>query len=218
MIKHPLKPYRASYASLFLLLGLVPLQESRAALITYSFEGNVTGLSGSGPHPFTVGQSMSGSFTYDTSTVNVSLDPISGQYNGAVTQLSLSFGSYSVTGGPGDIQVGNTSLGDVFSMGSPTTGLPLNGSHPFAFTLSLQDFSGLALDSTALGPLPPSSAFGTKWFTLRFTDDAPYPQVPSTSMVAGNISSVTPVPLPSGTVLFSTGLSLCLSAFRRLRT
>lgn len=203
----------------FSLLCPVLVQESQAALVTYSFEGNVGDIQGSA-NPFSPGQTMSGLFTYDTSTTPSFLDPVNGQYSEAITHLSLFVGSYSVTSATGAINILNNNglLGDSFTISSAVTGLPLNGSTPVTFNLGLQDFSGLALDSPALGPLPPSSAFGSTLFSLSFTDDPPFPQIPNRFSITGQLTSLTPVPLPAAAVLFPTGLSLLAIAFRRLKT
>ncbi len=113
-------------------------QEAQAALVTYNFEGNVGNIQGSA-NPFSIGQTMNGSFTYDTSTAPSLLDSVNGQYNGAVTHLSLSVGSYSVTSATGNINIVNNNglLGDGFSISSPVTGVPLNGSNPVTFSFGL---------------------------------------------------------------------------------
>jgi hypothetical protein len=197
-----------------MLSGFVAVQESQAALITYNFEGNVGDVSGS-TNPFTIGQTVSGSFTYDPSTAPSFLDPVNANYSGAVTNLSLILGSYFVAGMTGDSGVYNNNdvFGDGFWIRSPTTGVPINGMSPTDFNLLLQDFSGAALESTALGSLPPASAFGIKTFSLRFANNS----VPGQVSVIGDLTSVTPVPLPGTVVLFPTGLTLLATVFRRLR-
>lgn len=202
----------------FSLLCSMLAQETQAALVTYSFEGNVGVIQGR-TNPFSIGQTVNGSFTYDTSTAPSLLDSVNGQYNGAVTHLSLFVGSYSVTSATGNINVVNNNglAGDGFTMSSPVTGVSLNGSNPVTFSFGLQDFAGLALDSPALSSLPPFSAFGSSLFHLTFTDDPPLPQIPNRFSITGNIASVTPVPLPAAAVLFPTALSLLAIAYPRLR-
>lgn len=214
VMKHQRKPIHSYCVLLLMLLGFVAVQESQAALITYNFEGSVGGVSGS-TNPFTIGQTVSGSFTYDTSTAPSFLDPVNANYSGAVTNLSLTLGSYVIAGTTGDSGVYNNNdvFGDGFWIRSPTTGVPISGMSPTDFDLLLQDFSGAALDSTALGPLPPASAFGIKTFGLQFANNS----YPGQIHVTGDITSVTPIPLPGTAVLFPTGLTLIATAFRRLR-
>ena len=82
---------------------------------------------------------------------------------------------------------------------------------PTDFNLLLQDFSGAALESTALGPLPPASAFGIKTFSLQFANN-PFPGHFS---VIADLTSVTPVPLPAASMLFASGLISFLGYVRR---
>lgn len=214
MKKYLWKPIHSCCVLLLMLSGFVALQESQAALITYNFEGSVGAVRGS-TNPFTIEQTVSGSFTYDTSTAPSFVDPVNANYNGAVTNLSLTIGSYVVAGTTGDSGVynNNNAFGDGFWIRSPTTGVPINGMSPTDFNLLLQDFSGAALESTALGPLPPASAFGIKTFGLQFANNS----YPGQIYVTGDITSVTPIPLPGTAVLFPTGLTLLATAFRRLR-
>lgn len=209
----------ACSALLLILFCLVSIRESQGALITYTFEGTVTGVGGFAfeeLHPVNVGQTLTGSLTYETSTPDINLLSQVGYYEGAITNLSFAFPSYS--GGIGgsnainfiDIEHNFSPYGDRINLGAPVTGPAFNGVSPEGFLILLQDFRGEAVSNTALGTIPPLSAFPQYHsFNLRFSDIG-Y----GNSGVAGTLTSLTPVPLPAAAVLFPTGLSLLAWMFR----
>jgi hypothetical protein len=157
-------------ALLLMLFSFVTAVETQAMLITYSFEGNLTtvdpALSGT-IHSF---DAFTGTFTYETNTVPVA----PGSYNNAVKAFSFSTNSSSAS----CIQCGNLFIiisngipgrsPDYIDMGTDVSGPSIGGYVPSTFRLFLSAPSGLALDSLALGPLPPSSAFAGRAISLDF--------------------------------------------------
>lgn len=184
---------------LFAVFCLLPAQQVEAVVLTYDFEGRVEEISGNAASPFSIGQTLSGTISYDTATPPSSSGPTNAYYNGAITLLNASLNSYSLSGSPGDINIQNNNgaLGDWISISVPVTGASLNGIHPVTFTAGLQDYTGLAIDGTGLGPLPPFSAFNPSTFTLHFEKDANLPGLPELLLLSGPITSITPVPVSS---------------------
>jgi hypothetical protein len=92
---------RSLYACL-VVASLVLAGASTATPITVSFTGTVASvgsdLAGS---PFSEGQAVSGSFTFESSTADGDADPDEGLYLGALTSFSITIGAYSATGGSG---------------------------------------------------------------------------------------------------------------------
>lgn len=177
----------------------VPVMESQAALVTYSFTGNIDGIS-----PTMV--PISGSFQFDNATGGSS-----GAYNGAVTGFTLNMGgilNYTSSFAPGanavtisqNVSMGGGS-GDRWALVSAVTGPNLGGYTPFSFDLRLNRMGGGlnpdALEPPSLGSLNGGSA---RW-RLFFEDADGNPAV-----FLGSISSLTAVPLPAAVLLFGAGL------------
>ena len=203
---------------LFIFVSLLSVYQAQAMVLTYTFEGNVAVLDGQAPSPFNIGQTLSGSISYDTSTPASSMGPMNAAYNDAITLLNVALGSYSLSGSGGTINIVNNNdlLGDNISLQVPVTGASLNGIHPVTFSAGLQDFTGLAIDGTNLGPLPVFSAFSPSTFFLTFALEESGPAIPQTLMVSGPITSVTPVPIPAAAVLFASGLMYLWQVIRPL--
>lgn len=191
-------------------------------LITYDFEGTITTLSGPAfdlPGPIGIGQTLTGSFSYESSTPpGRDVDPMHGNYFGAIRNLSFATSSYTGTGlfpsgapGVGIIVVNNDVGGDQVLVSAFATGPPIAGNALSGFSLNFQDPSGLALESKALETLPLLSVFPSKSFTISFLN------IPQSSSVIGEVTSVTPVPVPAAAVLFPTGLGLLAVVLHRLR-
>lgn len=181
------------------LFCLVPLEDTLANPITYTFAGTVNEFSGpafESPHPFSVGQMITGSFTYHPPTRDASLVP--GQnYDGAVTDLMISIGSYAGTG----TQYALSSIGFVngfshqFTFTSLATGPTVNGSPLAGFHFTLEDLTGQALAGESLEGLPPLSAFSSKNFRLVFCDEI------NVSALHGRLTTLTVMP-PRASAIF----------------
>jgi hypothetical protein len=184
----------------------VPVTAAQAALVNYSFTGNIDGIA-------PVLAPVSGSFRFDS-------DPTKsgGVYNGVVTGFTLKVGggfSYQSTFAPGANAVTisqNTPMaggsGDRWALVSAATGPTLTGTDysPFSFDLRLDRVGGGLFGNTNLQNPPSFADFATSNLTaarwrLFFEDVNGNPAV-----VLGSISSLTAVPLPAGVVLFGIGL------------
>jgi hypothetical protein len=202
----------------FIVCGFLYPEGPHAALLTYDFEGTVDNAPST--YPFSSGQIITGSFTYDSSTADgTPADPVNGNYYSVMTSLSFSLGSYvGGTDGSGvsQIRLVNNSPGTGFSdywISLTTVTAPnVNGASLQTIELLLQDPQALALTNKALGPITPFPAWRTSIFQLAFRDS-----FNSSSVVEGHLTSLAPVPLPAAAILFPSGLGLLAFAFRRVR-
>ena len=200
----------------------VPVTAAQAALMTYSFAGNLDGDS-------TGSFQIDGLFKYESSTVGSG-----GVFNGTVKDYnfnlrflgpsgpqllytsSFSAGANAVTISK-NIPLGG-GIGDRWELVTAASGDSLSdGSTPFSFGLRLNQIGeGLNLnvqDPPGLGSLNGGSA---RW-RLLFEDADGVP-----GAYVGNISSLTAVPLPAAVLLFGAGLislvGLGAGGLRNLRT
>ncbi len=187
----------------------VPFAPAHAALVNHSF--SFTGGLDSDPlglFPIT------GSFQLTNAPGS---SP--GVYDGAVTSFTLNLGGvYTSTFIPGanDVTVSKNiplfgGTGDrwalVSAAGGPvlTSGTPPVGYTPFRFDLRLDHVGGLFSDTSlqdppTIGALNSPMGVSGRW-RLFFEDQQGNPAV-----YLGSITSLTPVPLPAGVVLFGIGL------------
>ena len=174
---------------------LVPLGGAVANAVTYVFEGTVNEFSGpafESPHPFSVGQTIRGSFTYEPATIGASGIP--GQnFDGAFTDLMITIGSYA---GRGTEYASSTiravtGFSHQFKFTSLATGPTINGSPLAGFHLTLEDVTGQVLAGKSLESIPPLSAFSTNYIRVVFCDEI------NVSALHGRLTSLT-VLLPPG--------------------
>jgi hypothetical protein len=228
------------------LIGLLTPAFGRAHLVTFDFTGT---FAASDPHslggiltgptgPFPA-STIVGSFTFDADTLDTNVSPTVGQYNGAVTNVSLSvtniFGApYQFgfnSGGPlNAIQVNANSvaLNQSFIMSASVqntvpAGAIVDGANYFAreFYINLVKPSATVFASDVLPETPPSlSPFSlysnltnqNGQFRLVFDGHGD----PHT--IIGNLTSLTlsAVPIPAAVYLFGSGI-ICVIAMARRR-
>jgi len=174
---------------------------AQAALVTFSFTGNVSNVNGplvSSAVNMTSG--VSGSFQYNNSA-------------GVVTNMTLAItdpmplSSYTSSFTPGANAVtvaNNVDLDGVngarWQLVTAATGLPLNGYIPFRFDLQLDKEGGVFTNTDLQNPPSLSSLTGTRW-RLIFENAGG-----NLVRVQGALNSLTAVPLPAAVILFGAGL------------
>jgi hypothetical protein len=206
-----------------------------AALVTVSFQGTINtvdlALSGS----FSVGQTISGTYTYNSATANSSASTNFGNFRDAITVLSgatsggYTFGLDASSPDQNQIALSNnlqtTFINDpnftiyedvdAYYVFAPSSGGGVSGLALESFGIELIDLQGLVfgtIDTEALGEtLPPLSEFELRGFFLQFLDTAGEP-----FFVSGDITSIN-VPEPATFALFGLGLA-GIPFVRRRRT
>jgi len=180
-----------------------------AETVTVNFIGELTNDGSFLPtSPFSIGQHLIGSYTLTTPlSGDVNPDTAIGQYNGAVTDLSVTIGSFNWTRGTGGV---NTVLNDdgtgTYSILAPMTGNSVNPgiseSFPLAFRLdTFHPTIGSDAMVSSLGSLfttPPNSAGVLTFQTLNESQPLLVYHVTSTTLTA--------VSLPPAMILFGTGI------------
>ncbi|MBX3330101.1 MAG: hypothetical protein KF722_06850 [Nitrospira sp.] len=192
----------------------IPISAAQAALVTYSFTGDVSTLNGpllSSSVGVGVGAPLSGTFTFDNSHAT------GGNYPGAVSGLTLQVGSYTVNFGIGanavtvfkGIDLGNGFTGDRWKLDTavapqlnPMTMQPitLNGYSPFKFDLNLDREGSIFANTDMQNPPSLSSLTGIRWRLLFDNTDG------NVVSIRGSLNSLTAVPLPAAVLLFGAGL------------
>jgi hypothetical protein len=188
---------------------------SHAALITVEFSGTIDQQIGFSPA--LIGQTITGTYTFESSTPETF--PDSGFYGGAVSQITADFaGNTFVVNGTGDLVVANNSPiaggGDFYSVGlAPGTGTFNGNPTTLGAALFAIDASGTLLSSstiTTLPAIPPGTASGT--FQLLSGTE---PAVGATLTSVRAASGATAVPEPVSTALLAAGGFIVGSAVRR---
>jgi hypothetical protein len=187
----------------FLLSG----NAAHAALVTYSFTGGVSTISGTLlSSTMNLTSPVSGSFQFDNATGGVG-----GNYPGAVQAMTVAIGGYTSSFAPGANTVTifqNTSLGGglmgdrwklvTAAMGPPVT---VNGYTPLSFDLQLdREGGGLFSNTNLQNPPSLSSLTASRWRLIFENADG------NLVRVQGALNSLTAVPLPAAVLLFGAGL------------
>ena len=194
-----------------------------AVPITFQYSGEITlvqaGVSGG---PIVAGQSYVATYTFESTTADVTASPNTGNYASAISSYVFDIGSGAYVGSAtagttassGDILVLNDSGGiDNYIAAALETdetinGADINGFELFAFTMSLIDGTQTAFadDSLPLTP-PPLGGFGVQTFQLSFMNPAG-----PTAVVQGTVTSFVQVtdmeiPEPGTLSLLLAGLA-----------
>lgn len=171
-----------------------------AAPITFSFTGVVSHIDAKLFPTVTAGQTLSGSYTFDSGTA---LNRPGNRYNGAITAFSANIGSYNAVLGAGAnfIAITNNRGFDRYTLSAPLTPVSGASGSAFRFRMELVDPSGGAFSNRALPMTPPSlSSFATNRWRLVFEN------ANGTARIRGVVTSLTAVPLPAAVILFGVGL------------
>ncbi len=154
-----------------LLAGLPTM--ARATLITYNFSGTVDTVDPALASTFSTGQTLTGSYTFDSTIAATGTSTSASAVFDALTSVSFTVGSYSASStATQEIQVENGAT-DTYAVvsrksdglnGADVAGLPLS-----LFTIRLDDSSGTVFSDALI--LPTSlvlSNFSSKAFFLDF--------------------------------------------------
>lgn len=195
-------------ACLTLVMAVGSLRSAQASLITVNFQGTVTSVdAGLGP-PFASGQTLTGSYTFDSTASN--LGDASHAVFDALTSLSfgVSGAGYSASSiASQEIQIDNfppdpDRYAVVSRASDGLTGAPdpVNGNALSLFTIRLVDSTNTAIsDATTLPTSISLSSFDSKLFFIDFL--APGTPAPVILTVAGTIDSLSSSSVPEPTSL-----------------
>ena len=179
---------------------------AQAALVTYSFTGGVSTISGALlSSTMNLTSPVTGSFQFDNAITGVG-----GNYPGSVTAMTVTIGGYESSfalGANGVTISQNTSLGGGLmgdrwklvsaAMGETTT----SGYTPLRFDLQLdREGGGLFTNTDLQDPPSLSSLTATRWRLMFENSDG------NVVTVRGALNSLTAVPLPAAVILFGAGL------------
>lgn len=182
-----------------LLTLALPSAPASAALLQFSFGGDVDTVTGLLNPPLASGQKLSGFFTIESTTSGAPAGPTTTQYTNIFKSLTLNIGPL---GGPA---VMTASLGATdnslfvitsgpntqYSVIGPLTGSSVNTSFsPIRF-----EFDGNAGSPPSIGNLLSNN---NRW-RIFFSGTG-------NQMVAGTLTALTAVPLPAAVILFGAGL------------
>lgn len=202
---------------IFVLLACCIASQSEALPVTYTFTGAVDHvaaeiLGANTPYDFAIGQTITGSFTYDVDAV--SPPPFdstlpggvtwSNNYN-ALTSFTMTVGSYTASDPTlyqtvaNIIQVLKSPSRDSFIMSAPLDGPVIGGYAPIGF----MSFDTPMVDTVLahVGDLSTVPGNQTFWY-LAFSSDGGDPRL------SGTLTSITQqaVPEPATVLLFASGL------------
>jgi len=181
---------------------------AEAALVSYSFTGNVTQLSPQLLGTYNLGSSspgstISGSFQFDNSAAT------GGNYPGVVTSFTLNnMNGSTASWTPGantisilkNIDLGDGFNGDRWKMVTDVTGSTVGGYTPYRFDLHLDREGSLFSNTNLQNPPSLGTLTGTRW-RLSFENANG-----NLVRVQGALTSLTAVPLPAAVFLFGAGL------------
>ena len=153
-------------AMAFWIAAYVPVA-AHAAPVTFGFSGEITNVLGAAAGSFSVGDPITGDYTFESSTPCITLPGGSADelclYFDAITGGSFSTGSYTgvippSSGGVQSFSIGNNPTADHYGVGANATGNPVGGLDLLGINLTLTTSPSDAVTSTALSSIPPEPA------------------------------------------------------------
>jgi len=185
---------------------------SHADLITFEFSGTVEGVSfdNGTPTEFGVGDTLSGTFTFNSLDSDSNASATHGYYLGSIVSAEILLGSFSASGSSSGNILVIDSTSDTYSAEqiSPA-GSSVLGQELYDFTLAMTDTTATAFVNDTLPLSPPDIAdFGDRTLRLDFADSS----FGNFGTVAASLDSftVTSVPEPTSLALVAIGVPFVL--------
>ena len=168
----------------------------------FNFTGDVTSVHPSVNSTFNTSQTLTGFYTFETDSADSNPRNNIGRYNGAITNLNVTVGSYTATlgnSGSNFIEIRNRAS-ERYLVQAPIIGPMVGELSPLRFRIELLNGSDV-FSSDALTTTPPGlNFFAVDRFRLVFEDGN------GNARVRGILTSLTAVPLPAAVILFGAGL------------
>ena len=219
--KHMKIRYAPLAAACALMVAAAATTTAQASAVTYYFGGKLEGVD-TGLPSLSVGNSFSGSFTFESTAVDAFSNPSIGVYNTGsaveVTVNGFAYASTSLCSLCTGVQVTNDLVGNSFYAYSGGTGSlvgqSLGGLSPYLVFISLDGHSQTVFSNDALPSSLSLSSFDNSYFSIEFGDRA----LGSSSTAGGPLtylSTTAPVPVPEAST--SAMLALGLGALAVVR-
>lgn len=209
------RTWRAVSAGWLTSTMLLAATGAQAEVLTFQFTGTIQTVDPALASSFAIGQAVSGSFSYDTTTPG--LIQASGQvgvYYGAVTSAGLTAGAMQFSGQPPAQPIDYVLVEDDYynrdgvRMYRSVAGPLVQGLTPTQLYIQLWDPSMTAWTGVALPQSLTMQALGTTYFALSFGTPSRF--------VTGTFDSLTsPVPEAPVSLMMGVGLAAMAAAYRR---
>jgi len=216
---------RIRYAPLAVACAIMVAGAAQAASVTYNFGGTLDSVDGTITF-LSVGDSFTGSFTFDSTSPNTYVGPAQAVYpeGFSITTKVHGYSFFSNSNpsncpGCGNVTVVNdAAVGDLFIARNESD--PVSGPHPNGFTLydlsvNLYDFTGVAFNSNALPSNLALSAFDYHRLGLSFLDAGGNGRGAGGEITSLSLATAAPVPEASSSAMLALGLGALGIAARR---
>ena len=183
------------------------ISSANASLITFQFQGEVSSVDAPLVGPIQAGQTILGTYTFDSTVPTTSPPPVS-VYENAISSMTLVSGGYTVTASNGNI-IYDVETDPLYQANfSPLSGSSINEYSPILMRI-FWDASEIRFQQETPPTEPLFNSNGG--FLLLFENQ----DQSSSAFVRGTLTSVTVVPVPGTVWLLGSGLMSVIALNQR---